>query len=294
MERTKKRCSDSILKKCFRKYPNQLTNREVYSLKKLFDDPKTKYWPLASVYYDAFRRKIISFKLRTFYKYALILGISKPLPKSRRCKNKTGIRASAPNKLLHSDLTIFKTVDNIKVYIYIVMDNFSRKILSYRASLSYSAKLAFECLKDAYETHILPTQPEFDVELMVDGGSEVNNSTVDSYIKTVSVKKIIAQHDVSFSNSMVEAVNKILKYNYLFREDIQDFESCCKYLENFIPDYNERPHCSLSGLTPNEAYSGVNVDYHEVSEQVKSARIVRILTNQVYNCSTHFNLGGVK
>jgi len=102
-------------------------------------------------------------------------------------------------------------MDNIKVYIYIVMDNFSRKILAYRASLSYSANLAFNCLKEAYENHILPNQPDWDVELMVDGGSEVNNATIDSYIKTISVKKIIAQQDVSFSNSMIEAVNKINK-----------------------------------------------------------------------------------
>ena len=284
-----KKCSDSPLKKCFRKYPNQLTSKEVYSIRNLFDDPKTRYWPLASVYYDAFRKKIISFKLRTFYKYAHILGISRPLPPSRRCKNRTGIRTDAPNKLLHSDLTIFKTMDNIKVYIYIVMDNFSRKILAYRASLSYSANLAFNCLKEAYENHILPNQPDWDVELMVDGGSEVNNATIDSYIKTISVKKIIAQQDVSFSNSMIEAVNKIMKYNYLFREKIPDFESCSKYLEKFIPDYNERPHCSLQGLTPNEAYSGVNLNLQEISEQVRSARAVRILENRQYFCPTHLN-----
>ncbi|OHD36055.1 MAG: hypothetical protein A2Y30_01275 [Spirochaetes bacterium GWE1_32_154] len=154
-------------------------------------------------------------------------------------------------------------------------------------SLSCFANLAFNCLKEAYETHIQPYSIPHDVELIVDGGSEVNNGTVDSYIKTIDVKKIIAQQDISFSNSMIEAVNKILKYNYLFREKIPDFESCCKYLEKFIPDYNDRPHCSLEGLSPNEAYSGVTIDHHEVSEQVKSARIARILENQGYSCSSH-------
>lgn len=285
--KNQKKCSDSPLQKCFRKYPNQLTVKEVDSMKRLFDDARTRYWPLTSVYYDAFRRKIISFKQRTFYKYAKILGISRPLPTSRRCKNKTGIRTDAPNKLWHADLTIFKTADNVKVCIYIIMDNFSRKILAYRASIDKKADIAFECLKDAYQKHILQKQPDFDVQLMVDGGSEVNNNLVDSYIETIPVKKIIAQQDVAFSNSMIEAVNKIMKYNYLFRDRIPDFESCCKYLEKFIPDYNERPHCSLQGLTPNEAYSGVTVDLSTASEQVRSARTLRILENQEYNCSTH-------
>ena len=65
---------------------------------------------------------------------------------------------------------------------------------------------------------------------------------------------------------MIEAVNKIMKYNYLFREKIPDFESCSKYLEKFIPDYNDRPHFSLQGLTPNEAHSGVNLNLQEISE----------------------------
>ena len=55
-------------------------------------------------------------------------------------------------------------------------------------------------------------------QLIADGGSENNNIYVDELLtkNPNTLTKLIAQKDISFSNSMVEAINKILKYNYLF------------------------------------------------------------------------------
>jgi putative transposase len=228
-------------------------------------------------------------KDRTFYKYANKLGFKKNRPPSRHKKHIRGIRAAKPNELWHADLTIFRTQNNVKVYIYIIMDNHSRKILSYQASLRYSAELSLECLKEAYVTHIPPLRSVPDTRLMVDGGSEINNYKVDRYLanEALSVQKIVAQQDVAFSNSMIEAVNKLLKYNYLFKTDIPDYETCVKYLDEFIPDYNDRYHCSLKGLSPNEAFYGLDFDLDAVNTRIKEAKLLRIIENRSYNCPTH-------
>jgi len=110
------------------------------------------------------------------------------------------------------------------------------------------------------------------VHLIVDGGSENNNSIVDEYISSVPVNKLIAQKDIIFSNSMVESVNKIIKYRSLFLHNIPDINSLKKHLEEFIPVYNNiRPHVSLNGLTPNEVLTGFNPDN---SEHLKSVNIL--------------------
>lgn len=54
-----------------------------------------------------------------------------------------------------------------------------------------------------------------DIDFIVDGGSE-NKAEVDSLIQNSNINKIIAQKDIVFSNSMVEAVNKRIKYDFLF------------------------------------------------------------------------------
>ncbi len=59
---------------------------------------------------------------------------------------------------------------------------------------------------------------------MTDGGPENVNELINNFVndESVPIKHIIAGLKVNFSNSMVEACNKIMKYQYLFTEDIKD------------------------------------------------------------------------
>jgi transposase InsO family protein len=47
-------------------------------------------------------------------------------------KPKTGIRAMYPNEYWHIDATIIQFLDGTKAYLHAVIDNFSRRILSWR------------------------------------------------------------------------------------------------------------------------------------------------------------------
>src|SRR2546425_10128380 len=53
--------------------------------------------------------------------------------RKRLKKHCEGLRANAPKQILHMDLTIFRPSDHSRVYIYLIMDNFSRAILGYNA-----------------------------------------------------------------------------------------------------------------------------------------------------------------
>ena len=124
----------------------------------------------------------------------------------------------------------------------------------------------------------------------MDGGSENNNSIVDTFFNdpNISVQKIIAQQDVIFSNSIIEACNKLVKYRWLYLYDIPDFNSLVRYMERFVPMYNEiRPHCSLKGLTPLEAYTGKMdvMKKEELKLRFKQAQEARIMENRQHKCS---------
>lgn len=64
---------------------------------------------------------------------------------------------------------------------------------------------------------------------------------------------------------MAEAANKILKYRYLFPNNVADTEELTKVLDNALNDYNNMPQKNLCALTPNEVLSG-NIPYppHQV------------------------------
>jgi putative transposase len=145
-----------------------------------------------------------------------------------------------------------------------------------------------ETFKEAYQLSS-SVYPDSETELIVDGGSENNNLLVDDYMETQipSIRKTIALKNVYFSNSMAEALNKILKYQYLYRQPIYDFNSLEATFQNGVGDYNfQRPHIGIDGLTPYEAFTGVKVNHNYYSDQRILARENRIAFNKRNICKS--------
>ena len=55
---------------------------------------------------------------------------------------------------------------------------------------------------------------------------------------------------------MAESVNKQIKYYYLFKKELIDFQDTVGCLSTSIPDNNNEPYGRLYGLTPNEVLDG--------------------------------------
>ena len=96
-------------------------------MKSLFTKPLFKNWPIASIAYYCLQKDLLSVSLNSWYKYAKIFNIK--LNNYRKRKYDIGIRASKPLQILHADVTLFKTLDNVRACIYIIVDNCSRYIL---------------------------------------------------------------------------------------------------------------------------------------------------------------------
>jgi len=185
------------------------------------------------------------------------------------------------------DVTIFRPLDNTRVYIYIIMDNRSRYIFTWKASLVLSAEIFIENLKEAYKRYLLPFYCGDPIDLIVDGGPENNNQKVDEFLGDINgvIKKLIAQKDILFSNSIIESVNKTLKYRHLFQYDIPDFKSTVRHLEKAIPEYNNRPHYAHKGLTPREVLKGIKLNKEKIKNEFQEAYKSRLEKNRNVRCS---------
>ena len=195
-------------------------------------------------------------------------------------KRQIGIRASTPLQILHMDVTIFKPLDNAKIYIYFLVDNFSRSILSWTADVKFSSAIALSILKEFTDRYGIKPQ----TQLITDGGPETGGE-VSMYISSKEdITKLIAQKDIIQSNSMVEAVNKHIKYYYLFKTDLKDYPETVNYLKRSIPDYNHKPHGALYGLTPFEVLNGEIPSRDMFKEEKTEARKTRLIMNQKIEC----------
>lgn len=273
-----RRCPVSLDSLCLRTHPQQLASREIKTIKRLMTDPRFTGWPVASVYWRALRDQHIACALSTFYKYVNHLDLSPTRPASRRKDHSTGIRASLPNELWHADVTVFTTLDRVKSFIYFVVDNYSRRILAWAVDHRVCAATHVRTVRDAYHQFINP-EDTIDTIVMTDGGPEnVSDGGV-------PLRRLIAGQDVHFSNSLVESVNKIVKYQSLYLTDIPDRDALVRHLARFVPIYNDqRPHYAHKGLTPTEVHQGAVVRPHQFTDHVPAAKRARIEANRREPC----------
>lgn len=278
-------CNRSLLLQCPVKHPSQLLSREVSVIKGYLETEHYIHWPLSSVYYQIQRDNKAFMALSTFYKYVSLLNLHRkkciPPPKNHI----TGIRACAPLQLLHADVTVFRTADNQKTFIYLVQDNYSRAILSWQVSGQCKAEITLENLKRVYENHLKPSG-NYDCSILTDGGSE-NFGSVKEFINasiSPSLVHLVAQANIEFSNSMIEAANKQLKYNFLYHKHIADILDLKKYVEQAVMDYNNRPHHVLNGLTPTEVLHGIDLKQVFASKETATTKANRLLENRKIKC----------
>jgi transposase InsO family protein len=282
------RCSGSLINICRKVHPNQLLAGEVYTIHGLLKSEHMKYWPLISVYYYALHNKIVSMSLSTWYKYARLLNITRLVPKSIKHYGQS-IRATAPNQYWHADVTLFRSQDRVLNYIYLVVDNFSKMVLSWAVSTKLCAQIRANTFRSALKTALIHYPVVDTIRLIVDSGSENNNATVDEFIASVStieIKKIRALKDVSFSNSQAEAANRIIKTAYLNQQEIADTSHLFTALTQVVHDFNfVRPHGSINGLIPFDCYIGKTIDTVAIKQQLSQSRAERIYGNRNFTCN---------
>jgi hypothetical protein len=277
-------CTASPFNICRKQHPTQLALSDIKNIETICENTAYKYWPLTSIYYQGVRNGLINFSINTFYKYCYILNIKRNKP-IKNDRPKVGLLSYYPNQYWNADITIFKTKDNTKHYIYLVTDHFSKMIIAWSINKCNNATTRLNTFKDA----IAFAKNKFTtpVQLVVDGGSENNNTTVDDYLYNIKgiIKKLVAQKDITHSNSAIEAINKILKNNYLNKIEIENGQQLLKIIETIIHDYNLlRPHGSLKGLTPSEVYSGLKTtDILPLANKIQS-RLDRIKENKSTCC----------
>ena len=100
------------------------------------------------------------------------------------------------------DTTVIRLLDETKLYLHGVLDNFSRRILAWH--LAERLSLLTACKISADAAKYLPT-PAPELAIITDGGSENVNSTVDDAFGSGLLRRVLAQIDVVESNSHLEA-----------------------------------------------------------------------------------------
>ncbi len=155
---------------------------------------------------------------------------------------------TAPNQVWVSDVTYFK-FKNSQFFICVVIDLFSRKVISHKIALNNSTQLVKSTVKLAYELR-KPTAP---LILHTDRGSNYRSKTFYDYLKSINITHSYSRAYVPYDNSVVESFFGTMKREELYRTRYRTNQEFRAAVEEYISFFNQkRPHKKLQYKTPNQ------------------------------------------
>ncbi|HAZ14966.1 MAG: hypothetical protein A2X86_21550 [Bdellovibrionales bacterium GWA2_49_15] len=252
-KQTKKICLRD-LPSCPKSRPLQLTFAEIQDIRTLLHDPELQEMSLTSLYWYGRRNGKANYSLTTWFKYIKRHNMITEIPKRKWSRpKKQGIRASEPNQIWHIDVTQIRLEDRSRVYIQAIIDNCSRYILAWSVFTSISGNQTQGLIKEAYANSSINGA----CRLISDSGTENLNENVATYLPQTSLQHEVAQVDIDYSNSMIEAFFRSLKQYSLYKCPLPNFAEAQAKINNFFERYNTQiPRHGLHGLTPFELHAG--------------------------------------
>lgn len=261
-------------------------SKEEKIIKKYLLDEANIHIPISRLAVLAQRDGVVFCSPTTWFVKAKQFGIMRPGKRIHPEKPKIGIRASLPNEIWHLDLSVVRLTDDTKAYIQIIIDNYSRYILGRQVMSQISGEGTGELIKVALKESLRLGKLNTP-EVIVDGGTENINEKVNSLITSGSITRKIAQIEISESNSMVEALFRSSKHNYLFKKNLDSEAALRSHFEFYVNEHNTRvPHSALKGATPIEVFTGtwtISKEF-ELKTKIAKARQERIAYHQKLSC----------
>lgn len=254
-------CEKAGFKKCKIVRANQISFREQEMIFNLAEDKKLRHLSIRGLHFHAFREKLVTCSYDSWLKYIKVFGLRNEKKVNYDKKYRRGIRAKRANEIWHMDISEFVLKDGRKAYLQIVLDNFSRKVISYQLSHHKDQLLSIRSIDRALGSAV-------PVKMMTDGGGENVGLHVRRILLGKGVISLIAQKDIYFSNSMVESFFRTLKMRFVDDECRYKFSSLHRKISRSVDVYNEMPYGDFYGATPFELYSG-SVSMEKIKELFK-------------------------
>ena len=176
-------------------------------------------------------------------------------PQSRA---KPRLKASAPNQVWCWDITYLRTpVRGIFVYLYMVVDLFSRKIVGAEVHDRECSTLAAKLIEAACQREGVVEQPRI---LHADNGSTMKGATLKVKLEQLGVIASYSRPSVSDDNPYIESLFRTLKYRPDFPDGaFASVASAQLWVDRFVAWYNtEHRHSGIRFVTPRERHLGLD------------------------------------
>ena len=279
-------CHPEEQDRCPRRAPNQLTADEVSAMQEMATSPEYRHVPTSRLAILAQRSKKVVASATTWARLIRERGWRRPRLRIHPGKPKLGLRMTRPDEAWHVDITLVRLLDGTKAYIHAVIDNFSRRILAFRVADRFDVGNAIAVLLDAAQNAVASREAGVPM-VVVDGGVENFNERVDELVASGLLRRVLAQTEIAFSNSMIEVFWRTMKHQWLFLNTLDTVAALRRHVTFYVAAHNgEIPHSAFRGQTPDEMYYGLGADVPVELEAARRKAVARRLErNRATSCA---------
>jgi putative transposase len=166
-----------------------------------------------------------------------------------------GLTIDRPNQVWCADITYIPMAKGF-VYLVAVMDWFSRRVLSWRLSITMETDFCVEALREAVELY---GQPEI---FNTDQGVQFTSAAFVDELASRGVRISMDGKGRYLDNIFIERLWRSLKYEEVYIKAYGSVGEARRSLGVWLAFYNDvRPHQSLGYQTPREEFEGAACEY---------------------------------
>ena len=160
-----------------------------------------------------------------------------------------GLRIDHPNQVWATDITYIPMARGF-LYLVAIMDWYSRKVLSWRLSISMDTVFCLEALNEAIQTYGAP-------EIFnTDQGAQFTSEEFTGALKSSNIRISMDGKGRWTDNVFIERLWRSLKYEEVYLKAYETVAEARSGIKEWIRFYNhERTHQSLGRRTPEQVYS---------------------------------------
>ena len=159
-----------------------------------------------------------------------------------------GMEITRPNQVWAMDITYIPMTRGF-VYLAVVLDWFSRRVLSWRVSITMEAAFCVETLQEALAKH---DKPQI---FNTDQGSQFTGSAFTGVLANNGITISMDGKGAWRDNVFLERLWRSVKYEEVYLRAYDSVSEARVSIGRYLDFYNgRRPHSSLDGATPDQAY----------------------------------------
>lgn len=158
------------------------------------------------------------------------------------------VAVTKPNQVWAMDISYVPMAKGF-VYLAAVVDWFTRRVLSWRLSISMDTSFCIEAVEEALAKF---GKPQI---FNTDQGSQFTSTAFTDVLKQADIQISMDGKGAWRDNVFVERLWRTIKYEEVYLKAYDSVSTARKSLGRYLTFYNSiRPHSSLDGKTPDEAY----------------------------------------